>query len=67
MKTTVLNVLKNLVGTDNVRVETSSVYIFVKQQNAFVFFQTRIALESYKYDKETGWSELEDDISEYGY
>ena len=65
MKTKVLNVLKNLVGPHNVRVDTSKVYIFIEQQNAFVFFATRLALESYKYDEENGWAELEEDIAEY--
>ena len=67
MKNRVLNVLINLVVKENVRVETSSVYIFVKEQNAFVFFSKKLALESYKYDREDGWHELENDIIEYGY
>jgi len=67
MKNTVLNVLKNYIGSDNVRVETSKVYIFVKDQNAFVFFTTRIALESYKYDMKSGWQELQIDIVDFGY
>ena len=62
-----LNVLKNFVGADNVRVETSKVYLFVKEQNAFVFFVTSLALESYRYDIAQGWAELENDITEYGY
>jgi hypothetical protein len=66
-KAKVLNVLKNMVGSDNIRVEHSSVYLFVKAQNAFVFFINNLALGSYKYDKHTGWEELENDIAEYGY
>ena len=67
MKTKVLNVLKNFVGAGNVRVETSKVYLFVKEQNAFVFFINELALESYRYDREQGWAELENDLAEYGY
>jgi hypothetical protein len=66
-KAKVLNVLKNMVGEDNVRIELSKIYIFVKSQNAFVFFKTKMVLESYQYDNESGWHELENDISEYGY
>jgi len=67
MKNRVLNVLINLAGKDNVRVEASNVYLFVKEQNAYVFFINKMGLESYKYDKDAGWHELENDIAEYGY
>ena len=66
MKTTVLNVLKNKIGEKNVRVELSRVYIFIKEQNAFVFFATRAALESYKYDTESGWAELDAALEDFG-
>jgi hypothetical protein len=65
MKTKVLNVLKNKVGSNNVRVELSKVYIFLPSQNAFVFFTTLIALESYKYDSKNGWTELDEALEEF--
>jgi len=66
MKTLVLNVLKNKVGKENVRVELSKVYIFLPEQNAFVFFATRMALESYQYDNESGWHDLDEALLEFG-
>jgi hypothetical protein len=67
MKTRVLNVLKNKVGAENVRVETSKIYVFHKEYDAFVFFMTRIALESYKYDDRdgSGWGELEEYLEDF--
>jgi len=67
MKKNVLAVLMNLVGSKNVRVELSKIYVYDKSADAFVFFKTRIALDTYEYDNHDGWRELESDLAQYGY
>jgi hypothetical protein len=56
-----LNVLKKLVGYENVRVENNKIYVFSSKNNTFIYFASLVTIETFSYN------ELQTSLEKYGY